>query len=83
MLRSWIGMVFKRFRQHRKLLLNRYMMASGNGGINPQKTLFLAKSSQLHTHNASNIPSAEDMAQRALTTRCETPQKCPETRTNS
>lgn len=83
MLRSWIGMVFKRSRQHRKLLLNRYIMASGNDGINPQKTLFLAKSSQLHTHNASNIPSAEDMAQRALTTRCATPQKCLGTRTNS
>lgn len=83
MLRSWIGMVFKRSRQHRKLLLNRYMMASGNGGINPQITLFLAKSSQLHTHNALNIPSAEDMAQRAPTARCATLQKCPETRTNS
>lgn len=52
MLRSWIGMVFKRSRQHRKLLLNRYMMASGNDGINPQKTLFLAKSSQLHTYHS-------------------------------
>lgn len=52
MLRSCIEMVFKRSRQHRKLLLNRYMMASGNGGINPQITLFLAKSSQLHTHHS-------------------------------
>ena len=52
MLRSCIGMVFKRSRQHRKPLLNRYMMASGNGGINPQIPLFLAKSSQLHTHHS-------------------------------
>lgn len=52
MLHSCIEMVFKRSRQHCKLLLNRYMMASGNGGINPQITLFLAKSSQLHTHHS-------------------------------
>lgn len=83
MLRSWIGMVFERSRQDRKLLLNRHMMASDNDGINPQKTLFPAKLSQLHTRNTFNIPAAEGMAQRALTTRCATPQKCLGTHTNS
>ena len=79
MLRSWIGMVFKRSRQHRKLLLNRYMMASGNGGINPQKRCFsLNRLSCIPT-----IPAAEDTTQRKPTARCATLQKCPETRTNS
>lgn len=83
MLRSWIGMVFERSRQDRKLLLNRVHDELWQWRHQPTNTLFLAKSSQLHTHNASNIPSAEDMAQRKPTARCETPQKCPETRTNS
>ena len=79
MLRSWIGMVFKRSRQHRKLLLNRYMIASGNGGINPQKRCFsLNRLSCIPT-----IPAAEDTTQRKPTARCATLQKCPETRTNS
>ena len=82
MLRSCIEMVFKRSRQHRKLLLNRVHDELWQWRYQPTKTLFLA-TSQLHTHNASSIPSAEDMAQRALTTRCATLQKCPETRTNS
>lgn len=83
MLRSWIGMVFERSRQDRKLLLNCVHDELWQWRHQPTKTLFLAKSSQLHTHNASNIPSAEDMAQRALTTRYATPQKCLGTRTNS
>lgn len=83
MLRSWIGMVFERSQQDRKLLLNCVHDELWQWRHQPTKTLFLAKSSQLHTHNASNIPSAEDMAQRALTTRYATPQKCLGTRTNS
>ena len=83
MLRSWIGMVFERSRQDRKLLLNCVHDELWQWRHQPTKMLFLAKSSQLHTHNASNIPSAEDMAQRALTTRYATPQKCLGTRTNS
>lgn len=54
MLRSCIGMVFKRSRQHRKLLLNRYMMASGSDDIGPQKTLVLTKSPQSDTCNTLN-----------------------------
>lgn len=79
MLRSWIGMVFKRSRQHRKLLLNRYMMAL-------EMMASIRKKRCFSLNRLSCIPiihAAEDMAQRKPTARCETPQKCPETRTNS
>ena len=52
MLRSWIGMVFERSRQDRKLLLNCVHDELWQWRHQPTKTLFLAKSSQLHTHHS-------------------------------